>query len=270
MNADLHVHTNYSFCAPQTTVPESYLPLCGEENIEILGFSNHIYYQDRLGWRNIDAASGGEYASRLRKDLERLKNETDVTLLLGAEVEVVSGMPPSLTVEESEKFDYVLLAPSHVMNLRDYFDRAGVDLSTKEMIAAVTIERHKFACGLEYPVPMGICHPLYPICTGEWEQDIVDGFSDNLLGEMFTLAKNGNKSIEIHVDLIRNGTKKDSDGLSPSYLRYLSIAKECGCRFHFGGDAHVPGSFSGVHHYLRLAAKKTGIGEDDLWTFPIK
>lgn len=46
----------------------------------------------------------------------------------------------------------------------------------------------------------------------------------------------------------------------------LSIAKECGCKFHFGSDAHeAKYAFLGVHSLLERAAKRAGITEYDIW-----
>jgi len=57
----------------------------------------------------------------------------------------------------------------------------------------------------------------------------------------------------------------DEEGLSPSYIRMLSIARECGCKFHFGSDAHKPKDFVGVHSLLERAAERAGIREEDIW-----
>ena len=120
------------------------------------------------------------------------------------------------------------------------------------------------ACMVEYDIPVGICHPLYPICC-PWEQEVVDGITDAQLTECFSLAAERNRSIEIHACLYRNGTELDAEGISPSYIRLLTAAKKCGCRFHFGSDAHAPGSFTGTHAKLERAAQRSGITESDLW-----
>lgn len=262
MQSDLHVHTNLSFCAPHSTLPESYLPYCGEENISVIGFSNHIYAPHALAGRKMPEKRGADYALRLRSRLNGLQETTSVRLLLGAETELVCGQEPTLSYEEAKQFDYVLLAASHIMNLPgEYKD---FDLSTPDKLRELTLSQFYHACSLDYPVPAGICHPLYPICS-PWEQEVVDGITDSQLSDAFAAAARKGLSIEIHACLYRNGTARDADGLSPSYLRVLSAAKASGCKFHFGSDAHAPGAFCGVHRLLRLAAKRAGITEEDLW-----
>ena len=89
--------------------------------------------------------------------------------------------------------------------------------------------------------------------------------TDEMLAECYTLAAKHDKSIEVHACLYRPTVFMDEEGLSPSYIRMLSIAKECGCKFHFGSDAHKPEDFVNVHRLLERAAERAGIREEDLW-----
>ena len=62
-----------------------------------------------------------------------------------------------------------------------------------------------------------------------------------------------------------NTVELDDEGLSPIYIKMLRVAKECGCKFHFGSDAHEPSMFIGSHAKLERAAERAGITRDDLW-----
>ena len=256
---DLHLHTNLSFCAPKTTVAASYLPLCAGEGIRTVGISNHLYAAEKNG---IDGVSYLDYALRIKDEITALRPTTDVRLLVGCEVETFPGQGPGLHPADAHHFDYVLLAPSHMFN-QIYWYR-DIDLSDADKVRTVMLERFRYACMLDYGVPTGICHPLYPICC-PWEQEVVDGITDEELSDCFTLAKQTKKSIEIHACLWRQGTALDGEGLSPSYLRILSAAKAAGCKFHFGSDAHAPEAFAGVHAKLERAAERIGVGKEDLW-----
>ena len=264
--ADLHLHTRLSFCAPQTTAADAYLPLCGEEGITVLGFSDHIYPARYITERRIPEGRGAAYALRLKPELEALRTKTEIRLLLGGESEMFYGQEPALTYEEAKDFDYVLLAASHILNMPREYEK--YDLSTPEKLRRMVLEQFYNACLLDFPVPVGICHPLYPLCS-PYEQEVVDDITDSELADCLTLAAKRNRSIEIHACLFRKGTALDRDGLSPTYLRVLSAAKACGCRFHFGSDAHEPAAFAGTHRLLHLAAEKVGITPEDMWELPI-
>lgn len=261
-NADLHVHTNKSHCSKSYVVPETYIPYCAQEDIKVLGISNHLYYGRNDKGEIVPTRENTAWNLEARDDINAISDTMGVRVLLGCEVETVYGLEPSLPREDASKYDYILLAASHVANIPGLYE--GVDYSTKEKLSDLTVERFRYACELDFGVPAGICHPLYPIGS-PWEQEIVDGFSDSLLEDLFSLARRKNKSIEIHACLFRPGTARDETGLSPSYIRLLSAAKACGCRFHFGADAHVPDAFVGRHALLRLAAERAGITKDDMW-----
>ena len=258
---DLHLHTGLSVCSPPDTRPADYAALCAQEGLRVLGFSNHAYLPAVLEKRGHPGVTTAAYLSSLRPQLEEAASY-GVRLLLGAEVEIFPRTGPSLPPEDAAGFDYVLLAASHIFNQAWAYE--GFDLSDADKVRRVLVDRFLAACRLRYPCPVGICHPLYPICC-PWEQEVVDGLSDACLNECFSAAREAGFSIEIHVCLTRPGTARNEEGLSPSYLRLLAAAKACGCTFHFGSDAHTPGAFAGHHAPLWRAAELCGITGEDLW-----
>ena len=199
----------------------------------------------------------------MKKEIDELRSRTDVKILMGCESEIFWGQEAGLRPEDAAHFDYVLLAPSHIFNWIRMYD--NVDLSTPDKVRDVLLAQFCRACRTEYDIPTGICHPLYPICC-PWQQEVVDGITDSQLEECFSLAAEKKRSIEIHACLYRNGTQLDGEGLSPSYIRILTAARKCGCKFHFGSDAHAPESFVGSHRKLERAAQRIGITEEDLWS----
>ena len=249
--ADLHLHTNLSFCAPSDTTLNTYLPHCAQEGLKKIGISNHLY-----------ADSDVDRILQIHEEIRALQDCLPVQILIGCEVESRYGQEPTLKREYASKFDYVLLAPSHIFNqLHEYKD---FDLSTSDKIRQLLMDNFKRACLLEFGVPTAIAHPLYPIVAPN-QQEILDSMTDEQLAECYTLAAEHDKSIEIHACLYRDTVTLDEEGLSPSYIRMLSIAKECGCKFHFGSDAHRLKEFANKHCLLERAAERAGICEDDLW-----
>lgn len=257
--ADLHIHTNRSRCSPRETTVSAYLPYCKGEGIKTIGISNHIYKPSVLG---VKYPENINYALSVREEIDAIQNKTDVKILLGCEVETFHSQDVGVSVADARAFDYVLLAASHIFNWKHEYD--GFDLSTPEAVKKILIENFVRACEVEYDVPVGICHPLYPIMC-PFEYDVVRSFTDEELEDCFTLAAQKRRSIEIHACLSRNGTPLDDEGISPSYVHFLEVAKKCGCKFHFGADIHVPSHFSGSHEKLEIAARRVGITEDDLW-----
>ena len=250
--SDLHLHTNLSYCAPETTVAASFLPHCESEGIKTLGFSNHFYT-----WRGL------EHTLKIRDEIEEIRAHSNLKILVGCEAETVFGAEPDLSLQDSALFDYVLLSPSHILNVKDRYSH--IDLDDIDTYRELLVENFKAACRLQYKVPTGIAHPLYPICHKS-QQEVLDGITDEQLVECFTIAAQNDKSIEIHACLYRETAQLDDEGLSPTYIKFLKIAKQCGCKFHFGSDAHKPEAFIDSHAKLERAAERAGITEDDLWS----
>ncbi len=262
--SDLHIHTNRSLCAPRTTEPASYLPYCEQEGIRLIGISDHVYPTEMIhqfGYTNETRMS------RLLSLRQAIKEANDsqsrVGFLFGCEIDYFPSVgAPYISPEESLQFDYILFASSHILNYPHMY--TSYDLNSPDVLRRLTIERFVAACSLDYPVPMGICHPLYPICS-PYQAEIIDGMSDSCLKELFSMAAEKQISVEIHACLYRKDTPLNEEGLSEHYLRILSMAKSCGCKFHFGSDAHEPKAFVGVHDKLRRAAELIGVTEADLW-----
>ena len=249
---DLHTHTKESRCASRLAELSGYLPFCESEGIEAIGIADHLY-----------DGRGLEAMCRTKQDAERFCG-CGVEIYIGCEAELFYTREPYLTREMAKELDYVLLSPSHIYNLIGAY--TDFDLSTPESAKIILLENFKNACLLDFGVPTGIAHPLYPI-SAPFKQQIIDGYTEDELCECYTLAAKTGKSIEIHACVYRKGVYLDEEGLSPRYIEMLSIAKKCGCKFHFGSDAHSAESFCNKHALLERAAQRAGITKDDLWSF---
>lgn len=261
--SDLHVHTNKSLCAPRDTVPSTYIPHCTEEGIQLIGITDHVYPEDMLAEYGYPLDHRVNRLLELRTVLSEAEAQSGIRFLLGCEIDYFDCVGhPYILPEESQGFDYVLLAASHILNYPQMY--TAYDLASPSVLRRLTIERFVAACGLDYPVPMGICHPLYPICS-PYQAEIIDGISDETLKELFCMAAEKKISIEIHSCLYRNDTPHNEFGLSDHYLRILAAAKDAGCKFHMGSDAHAAPAFIGSHAKLRKAAELLGLTEDHIW-----
>ena len=262
-SSDLHVHTKKSLCAPRETVPASYIPLCESEGIRIIGISDHVYPTQMIHDYGYPTETRMSRLLSLRPALREAEAASGIKYLFGCEIDYFDCVGhPYISPEESLQFDYVLFASSHILNYPHMY--TAYDLQSPDVLRRLTIERFVAACKLDYPVPMGICHPLYPICS-PYQAEIIDGISDETLKELFSMAAEKHISIEIHACLYRKDTPHNEYGLSDHYLRILAAARDCGCKFHIGSDAHDPSAFAGSHAKLRKAAELLGLTEEHVW-----
>ena len=170
--SDLHVLTNKSLCAPRETTPASYIPYCKEEGVRLIGISDHVYPEDMLAQYGYPDDKRVGRLLDLRRALREAEAESGIRYLLGCEIDYFPCVGhPYILPEESVGFDYVLFSSSHILNYPTMYSE--YDLTSPDVLRELTIERFVATCKLDYPVPMAICHPLYPICSPH-QAEIID------------------------------------------------------------------------------------------------
>ena len=233
------------------------------------------------------------------------KDETDIKILVGAETEYC-GMYDVLGMskEGALQLDYLLIPISHVhmhnftMPEFDEVVRARENLAKLigERIPELSPERARaFANGLpeaelerfitgdrtdrisyvsDYMVnsfrslmnnemlrsysdliPVSIAHPFQPVGFGTQRAEMTKLISDETYGELFTIAAKRGIGLEINP-----WTNNDEE------FRMFSIAKECGCKFTLGSDAHDCKGLSAIT-YAEGLMERLELTEYDMMDF---
>ena len=84
---------------------------------------------------------------------------------------------------------------------------------------------------------------------------------DDTLRSCFTKAKKAGAYIEINISEIRGS---EPDLSKNGYMRYFKIAKEVGCQFTFGTDAHAVSALQGIRNYADEMASYIGLTKNDI------
>lgn len=103
-------------------------------------------------------------------------------------------------------------------------------------------------------VPVSVAHPFQPVAQHS-RMEMLQRISDETYGELFSMAAARGIGLEINCD---------TD--NPEDFRLFGIAKECGCRFTFGSDAHSRDTLARVFK-AEPCANAIGLTEDDLMEF---
>jgi histidinol phosphatase-like PHP family hydrolase len=85
--------------------------------------------------------------------------------------------------------------------------------------------------------------------------------SDDTFKRLFDQTAEKNIAFEINTSYTKNMTPADI--ANDCHIRMFSLAKECGCKFTFGSDAH-DSSYHDFYENADILAEILGIGEDDL------
>jgi histidinol phosphatase-like PHP family hydrolase len=178
-------------------------------------------------------------------------------ILIGCETEYIGNGIAGLNKELAGRFDFVWVPANH-------FHQKGFvvpdDLGSGGPEAVSELLYRRFMEVVDLGFAGGIVHPFVPLGFLEWEAEILDGISDTRYETCFKAAASAGIAIEINAYNGDCKTRAPANGFSSLYLKIHTIARECGCTFFFGSDAHHPDAISG---YERMAAFAESCGIDD-------
>ena len=232
---DFHIHTTLSLCAhDDTATVENYVRRAKDLGLRKLGFSNHMWDSSaRPASGNFYEVQDYAHVAQLRSEIDRCSAESGVDLYFGCEVEYDPiRRDIALTERTAQAFDYILVPNSHthMMMPEEYYEPkarhaqfmfdAFMDIVTSPLAKYVTAVAHPFSA---------VCCPydrrlLYPL------------ISEKQYREAFVCAREHDIAIELNISGYTEYGIREI--VQDPTIRMFRIAKECGCKFIFGSDAH--------------------------------
>lgn len=257
---DFHIHTALSICANgHDTALEGYFERAKATGVTKLGFANHFWDS------NIPCTVCPEFYlpqnfEHLSKLLPEIKGIEGFELYFGCEGEYdpVRG-DVGISEETAEKFDYIIVPNSHTHMTLDgayYEDLAKQkEILTKAFFDIVNSRVSKYITA--------IAHPFEVVgYSVEKHAELYDTFTDDEFKRLFDMAAERGIAYEINHDMMMWKSREQIEALPT--LRLFRLAKECGCKFIFGSDAHGYEGYRDYAPHCELMADLVGITEDDI------
>ena len=304
-NHDVHTHNFLSECCPDNAATvESFIKRAKELDLKVLGFSNHTWDESVPLPETASRFYKKQcmpYELLIKQQIPEVEG---LKILVGAETEYC-GMYDVLGMgkEAALQLDYLLIPHSHV-HMRDFVmpptedvRRARRNLTAVfEGVEGLTPDRAKALADampegelepfmgekqVDYVkhvsdfmvasfrsllanetlksysdlVPVSIAHPFQPVGSFGLRPDMQKLISNNTYGELFEAAAKRGIGLEI------NGAVEQEE-----CYRMFGIAKECGCKFTVGSDAHVAQHIGKIFNNDKLTTA-LGITEYDMMDF---
>lgn len=267
---DFHLHTHLSLCAPDKTgTIENYIKNAKAQGIKKLGITDHFwgaapadpeyFAQCKSNATRYYTVQNFEYISQSKNDFH-FAEDSGVKLYFGAEAEYDPFRHSvAITHEQAEQMDIVIVPNSHthmvmpkafyepVEKHKEFMFNAFYDILDCEFSRYVT----------------AIAHPFTAIACPYGKIPVFDAITDDEF--RFAFDKAANKGIAMEINLAamtREDDTKTIDYYKPE-MRMLRIAKECGCKFTFGSDAHIISEHKNLSAFDE-AADALGLCEDDI------
>lgn len=254
---DLHTHTLLSACSadPEQTV-QALL-----DNAKAHGYRRQAV-TDHL-WDNLVPDPSPWYAPQdvehVMKNLP-LPQDDQVEMIFGCETEYCGKKKLGLHPSHFDRFGMIVIPVNH-FHMIDFVRPARYD--SEEKIADLMAERLEELLLLDLPwKKVGIAHPVSGLVFTQGSQERVYELIDEkrLRSCMRSFAQKG-AGIEINVSSFGPAWREHRD----ARLRIFRIAKEEGCRFYLGSDAHHPNDLSNVTRRAPEVIRALGLTRNDLF-----
>ncbi len=169
-------------------------------------------------------------------------------------------MTLGISRERCDELDFIIIPTTH-MHMKEFTVPEGYG-GKPEMLARLWVEKLEALLAMDLPFhKIGLAHLACPL-IGEAKNELygaaLKALSDEVLRTCFAkIAKKG-AGVEIN--------QKDFSfryGARDEVLRMFRIAKEEGCRFYLGTDAHKPEDFGNAAEVFEKAIELLGLTEND-------
>ena len=230
---DLHIHTKLSPCSndPEQN-PERILEYAIANGLKTVCVADHFWDENAEGAASFYKKLDYEYLSELKP----LPQNENVRFLFGCETELNKFLNLGISKESTEKFDFIVIPTTH-FHMKG-FTLTDEEISCAESKAKAWIKRLDAVLNMDLPFhKVGIAHLVCPLIapTREEYMEVLSLIDGDEMTRLFTKAAKLGVGIELNsADMSYKEHEEDI------VLRPFRIAKECGCKFYFGSDAHHP------------------------------
>lgn len=255
---DFHLHSHLSKCSSdpaQTT--QAMLAYAERNGLKKICIADHMWE----GIPYLDEWYKGQDFAHISKSLPLPKGE-NVKFCFGAEIEMDKYFNLSVKRETIDKLDFLIIPTTHMNHYGCTCDR---DIG-EEGLARLWFDRLAALLHMDLPwYKIGIAHLSCDLLTGPYPVSrraaILRRIPRNDMRVLFRMIAERGAGFELnfHADC------EDNDYIFGIY----ALAKEEGCKFYLGSDAHFPLDFDFAPGNFRAIIDRLGLEESDKFDFPV-
>lgn len=254
---DLHIHSKLSSCSqhPEQTT-ENILAYAKKNGLTTICLTDH-YWDERV------EGPSDWYAPQNTPHIKEalpLPQAEGIRFLFGCETDLRADMTVGISKERFEELDFVIIPTTH-MHMKDFTVPEGYG-GKPEMLARLWVEKLDALLAMDLPFQkIGLAHLACPL-IGAGEKtlygDTLRALSNEAMRVCFKKIADKGAGVEIN-----KGDFNFHYGAEDEVLRMFRIAKEEGCKFYLGTDAHAPKDFETAKAIFERAIDLLGLEEND-------
>ncbi|MCK4983586.1 MAG: PHP domain-containing protein [Victivallaceae bacterium] len=254
--SDMHIHSFASVCCQdERQTPENIVPLLAGKGYKKIGFTDHVWISKDVEPSHFYKTQNGERHLELFDFIRSCRWEIEV--LVGCETDMIAPGVFGITPEFKEKMDYVVMATDH-FHMTNF-----VQLPEEETPECLARHMLKFfISAAKSGIPDILVHPFFPYGYVELYDKSIASLPDAELLDAFSIAASNNIGIEINKCYLPKPQLDRCFSLETP-MRILTLAKQAGCTFTIGSDAHNIESFD-VLDKLQSLAESLDLSEKNI------
>ncbi len=253
---DLHIHSKISSCSrdeKQTT--ERILEYAKENNLKTICLTDHFWDEKVESERSWYTGQNFEHISAALP----LPQAEGIEFMFGCETEMDKFFTLGIAKETFEKFDFIVVPTTHLHFIN--FTIASED-NTYENRARLWVERFDALLNMDLPFhKMGLAHITCNLIgpTRAEYLEVLKLIPERGIKRLFKKAAEVGIGIEINSSALRFANEEEAEMV----LKVYKIAKECGCKFYCGSDAHHPDALDIAKSVFEDIIDRLELTEDD-------
>ena len=253
---DLHIHSKISSCSndPEQT-NERILCYAEENGLRTICLTDHC-------WDETVEGASSWYRPQNYKHIAAaipLPQGKNVRFLFGCETELNKNFTLGISKEKYDLFDFIVIPTTH-------FHMKGYTLSEEESAnarnrASTWVKRLDAVLGMNLPFhKVGIAHLTCSAIAPTREEyiKVLTLIPQEEMEKIFIKAAKLGVGIELNLNDM-SFDEKEADVV----LRPYKIAKQCGCKFYCGSDAHHPDTLEKAKAIFERAVDLLALTEEN-------
>ena len=260
---DLHIHSSVSRCAndPAQT-PERILQYAADNGLKTVYITDH-YWDDTVP--HPYGRGAGQTTAQIESVLPLPKKE-GIRFLFGAETEMDLNLTIGLGKEMAEKLDFIIVPLNH-LHMKGFSCRGDEDAAER---AEWIVRRFDALLNADLPFhKVGLAHftdgLIYP---GGKNTDVLNRIPEQEYRRLFGKAAELGMGIELNMQAVKSGNRMMTREGDADELRVYSIAKEMGCKFYYGSDAHTVAGLEWATGNAKRILELLDLTEEDKFVLP--
>ena len=225
---DFHVHTTVSACChDENQTPENLLKYALENGFHKVCITNHLWDEGVPS----EAEWHPDHTVERLKSVLPLPTHEGARLLFGAETDIDYNGVLGISRKTLDEMDFVTVATTH-LHLGGNTVREKP--KTPEEAAELWLQKIRILLSMDLPFhKMGIAHLTCGHIMKGRSHEVIRLLRDEDLYEIFQACSKKGVGIELNVK-----TLDMTDEVRQVLMHPYHIAKDCGCKFYLGSDAH--------------------------------